>query len=61
MGYLAQRDATDLASLRRAMVRGATMASFTVEDFSLRRLTRLEPHEIEARLLVFADMVRLET
>lgn len=60
MGYLAQRDATDLGSLRRAMVRGATMASFTVEDFSLGRLKRLKAHEIEARLLVFADMVRLD-
>jgi len=60
MGYLAQNDATDLASLRRAMVRGATLASFTVEDFSLDRLKRLEPREIESRLIVFADMVRLE-
>ena len=60
MGYLAQQNATDLASLRRAMVRGAAMASFTVEDFSLERLKRLDPREIEARLVVFADMVRLE-
>jgi len=60
MGYLAQNDATDLASLRRAMVRGATLASFTVEDFSLDRLKRLEPREIESRLIVFADMVRVE-
>ncbi len=60
MGYLAQQNATDLAALRRAMVRGAAMASFTVEDFSLERLKRLDPREIEARLVVFADMVRLE-
>jgi sugar/nucleoside kinase (ribokinase family) len=60
MGYLAQRDATDAAALRRAMVRGAAMASFTVEDFSLERLKRLEPREIEERLRIFADMVRLE-
>jgi sugar/nucleoside kinase (ribokinase family) len=60
MGYLAERDATDLGSLRRAMMRGAAMASFTVEDFSLQRLKRLEPHEIEARLLVFTDMVSLD-
>jgi sugar/nucleoside kinase (ribokinase family) len=60
MGYLAQHDAVDLPSLRRAMVRGATMASFAVEDFSLDRLRRLEPREIESRLIVFADMVRLE-
>ncbi|HWN55479.1 MAG TPA: sugar kinase, partial [Methylomirabilota bacterium] len=40
--------------------RGAAMASFTVEDFSLERLKRLEPREIEERLRIFADMVRLE-
>jgi sugar/nucleoside kinase (ribokinase family) len=60
MGYLAQQDLTDPVSLRRAMVRGATMASFTVEDFSLERLKRLERREIEERLLAFAEMVRLE-
>jgi len=60
MGYLAQQDATDAAALRRAMVRGAAMASFTVEDFSLERLKRLESREIEERLRIFADMVRLE-
>jgi sugar/nucleoside kinase (ribokinase family) len=60
MGYLAQQDATDPTSLRRAMVRGAAMASFTVEDFSLERLKRLERREIEERLRAFAEMVRLE-
>jgi sugar/nucleoside kinase (ribokinase family) len=60
MGYLARQDAIDPSALRRAMVRGATMASFTVEDFSLDRLKRLDSHEIESRLIVFADMVRLE-
>jgi len=60
MGYLALQDATDAAALRRAMVRGAAMASFTVEDFSLERLKRLESPEIEERLRIFADMVRLE-
>ena len=60
MGYLAQQNATDAAALRRAMVRGAAMASFTVEDFSLERLKHLEPREIEERLRIFADMVRLE-
>jgi len=60
MGFLAQQDAADPVSLRRAMVRGAAMASFTVEDFSLERLKRLKRREIEERLLAFADMVRLE-
>jgi len=60
MGYLAQQEATDAAALRRAMVRGAAMASFTVEDFSLERLKRLGPNEIEERYGVFQSMVSVE-
>jgi len=60
MGYLAQQDSTDPAAMRRAMVRGAAMASFTVEDFSLDRLRRLDRAELDARLAAFAQMVRLE-
>ncbi|HLF49650.1 MAG TPA: PfkB family carbohydrate kinase, partial [Methylomirabilota bacterium] len=60
MGYLAQRGLTDPASLRRAMVHGAVMASFTVEDFSLERLKRLDPAEIERRYRVFQEMVHFE-
>jgi hypothetical protein len=36
------------------------MASFTVEDFSLERLKRLDPKEIERRFEVFQEMVRFE-
>ncbi len=60
MGYLAQRGLTDPTSLRRAMVHGAVMASFTVEDFSLDRLRRLDPAEIEARYRTFQEMVHFE-
>lgn len=60
MGYLAQRGSMDPASVRRAMVHGAVMASFTVEDFSLERLKRLEPREIEQRFETFQQMVRFE-
>jgi sugar/nucleoside kinase (ribokinase family) len=60
MGYLARRGLTDLASVRRAMVFGAVMASFTVEDFSLDRLKRLTAEEIEARYAAFQSMVSFE-
>lgn len=60
MGYLASREATDRASMRRAIVHGSVMASFTVEDFSLNRLTRLAPAEIEARVAAFHDLMRVE-
>ena len=60
MGYLAQRGLTDATSLRRAMVHGAVMASFTVEDFSLERLKRLDPAEIKRRYEVFQEMVHFD-
>jgi hypothetical protein len=42
------------------MVFGAVMASFTVEDFSLERLKRLTPGEIEQRYGAFQAMVTFE-
>jgi len=60
MGYLAQHGLTDAASVRRAMVYGSVMASFTVEDFSLERLKRLTPGEIEDRYAAFQAMVSFE-
>jgi len=60
MGYLAFRDRTDAATMRRAMVYGSVMASFTVEDFSLNRLTRLDAREIDRRYAEFEDLIRLE-
>lgn len=60
MGYLAHRGRVDPDLLRRAMVHGAVMASFTVEDFSLERLKRLDPAEIQRRYEAFQEMVRFE-
>ena len=60
MGYLASREVTDRASMRRAIVHGSVMASFTVEDFSLNRLSRLTRAEIEARVTAFHDLMRVE-
>lgn len=60
MGHLAAQDRLDPATLRRAMVYGSVMASFTVEDFSLKRLARLRPPEIAERYAAFEDLIRLE-
>ena len=60
MGYLASQATLDRNAMRRAMVYGSVMASFTVEDFSLNRLTRLRREEVEARVRAFHDLVRLE-
>jgi sugar/nucleoside kinase (ribokinase family) len=60
MGYLARGGGVDAARIRRAIVHGAVMASFTVEDFSLERLRRLDPEDIARRYEAFQQMVRVE-
>jgi sugar/nucleoside kinase (ribokinase family) len=60
MGALARAGRIDEPSLRRAIVYGSVLASFAVEDFSLNRLRRLEPGEIEGRYRGFQEMMRLE-
>jgi sugar/nucleoside kinase (ribokinase family) len=60
MGVLAGEGATDEQALRRAIVYGSVIASFTVEDFSLDRLKRLSRAEIDARYRAFREMMQLE-
>jgi sugar/nucleoside kinase (ribokinase family) len=58
MGYLASAgDKTD-ASLRRAMVYGSVLGSFTVEKFGLDRLRTLKRSEIHARARHFAKLTQ---
>lgn len=57
-GYLAAKRRFDFASLRKAMAYGTTIASFSVEEFSLNRLKRLTREEIEARLVKFKSYTR---
>ena len=60
MGVLAGAGATDEAALRRAIVYGSVIASFTVEDFSLNRLKRLTRADIEDRYRAFREMIQVE-
>lgn len=46
-------------TLRRAVLHGCVMASFTVEDFSLRRLMTLSSDEFELRLRTFHSMIHV--
>jgi len=46
-------------TLRRAVLAGCTLASFTVEDFSLHRLMRLEANELVERQKQLLRMVTL--
>jgi sugar/nucleoside kinase (ribokinase family) len=60
MGYLASAGEVSDANLRRALVYGSVMASFSVEEFGLSRLLRLSRAEIEARFNEFKSMTHFE-
>ncbi len=53
MGYLAQTGDLGFENFKKAVALGAIVASFTVEEFSLDRLRRLDSKEIEERLALF--------
>ena len=60
MGYLAGCEDKSEASLRRAMVYGSVLGSFTVEKFGLDRLRHLKRSEIHARARHFAKLTQFK-
>jgi len=60
MGYLAGAKDLSEATLRRAMVYGSVMGSFTVERFGLDRLRVLKRSEIHARARHFAKLTQFK-
>lgn len=60
MGYLASKGVgLDKAALRKGVLTGSVMASFTVEDFSFHRLQRLERPEIDNRMAQLLDTMKV--
>jgi cytidine kinase len=60
MGYLAELDAFDAESLKRAMAYGILVASFTVEDFSLDRLRQIDRHDLDLRMAKYRRMLSFD-
>ena len=60
MGYLASVGNKNDATLRRAMVYGSVMGSFSVEKFGLDRLRTLTTREIHARARHFAKITQFK-
>ncbi len=58
MGYLASAGRINDTTLRRAMIYGSVLGSFTVERFGLDRLRTLTRREIEARARHFHRLTR---
>lgn len=61
MGYLAMTGDLSLPNIRRALVHGAVVASFTVEEFGVTRLAQLTPEEVEQRYRQFVLLTHFET
>jgi len=56
MGYLAKKNKLDDQSVRKALLYGSVMASFTVEDFSINRFKSLKKKDIETRYRQFRKL-----
>lgn len=60
MGYFVSRGNDNPETLRQAMVMGSTLASFTVERFSLERLREIGSKEISHRYTQFRRLTHFE-
>jgi sugar/nucleoside kinase (ribokinase family) len=60
MGYLARTASVGPEDVRRAMIYGSVLASFSVEDFSLDRFRRLDRPEIDGRFRAFKALTHFE-
>ncbi len=57
IGYLAHTRDISFENMKRAVVAGSAMASFTVEKFGTERLLTLTDEEVEGRIQLFIDLV----
>ena len=60
MAYLARTGAVSDDNLRRAMVYGATMGSYAVEQFGIRGFDWVTLTDVEARVRAFKDLTHVE-
>lgn len=57
-GYLAKLDRKPtFADLKKACMHGTVLASFTIQDFSVRALAKVEPATLETRMSVYTKTI----
>ena len=56
MGYLARTGKLNSQAVRKALLYGSVMASFAVENFSVKRFSKLKKGDIEARYRKFRSL-----
>lgn len=60
IGYLAQTKDISFENMKRAIIYGSAMASFTVEKFGTEKLIGLTQKQVEERLQEFIDLVQFD-
>ena len=60
LGYLASQGEVTNQAIKKAMVYGSVVASFTVEEFGVARLATVTPQEIAARYREFQEFTHFE-
>jgi sugar/nucleoside kinase (ribokinase family) len=56
MGYLSSQDEITWDTMKKGIIVGSAMASFTVEKFGIERIKDLDKNEIDARINQFKEM-----
>jgi sugar/nucleoside kinase (ribokinase family) len=59
MAYLARAESVAEDDIRRAMVYGATMGSYAVEQFGIRGFDHVTLRDVEARVRAFQDLTQV--
>ena len=60
VGYLEKTNDISFENMKRAVIYGSTMASFSVEKFGTEKLTNTTPKEAEKRAQEFIELVKVE-
>jgi len=60
IGYIAKTDDISFENMKRAVIWGSAMASFTVEKFGTERIANLTTEEINTRLEEFKNLIRVD-
>ncbi|MEO5797964.1 MAG: PfkB family carbohydrate kinase [Gemmatimonadales bacterium] len=59
MGYLARTRGTNTAQMRRAMVYGSVMGSYSVSGFDIKGFEGVTANDVDARVQQFTDLVHI--
>lgn len=60
IGYLAATDNISFDNMKRALIHGSALASFSVEKFGTQRMVGLTDEEVETRIQQFVDLVQFD-